>query len=282
MSFLYDLKQKFRRALPRSVRPKVEEAIYVFLYAFSPARRAHFFNSGFSPASSRFTGAHPFADEPLQATLVDYVLNAMPEGVEGPRTRILDIGCGLGGGLRLAAERYPEAEIVGIDASAPAVRISRRRLADLKAVRVIKGNGRALPFDGGAFDFIFSIGAASYIGMPPFLKEAARVLEPDGVLTFSVGYTTSNWERQVQAIHAFSNDAGLDVVKMENITAHVFAAIDEDAPRRQALIDRVPKPFRGYADDWADMPGTKRHQQYVDGFRLDYAVVCRKRPPADQ
>ncbi len=276
MSLLYDLKQKFRRKLPASIRPKVEEAIYMCLYRFSPARHANFFNSGYVPASPRFSAGSPFDSEPFQATLCDFVLFEMAEAFGGARGEILDIGCGLGGALRIAAGRYPSAAIVGVDASASAVKIGGRRLRDLSNVSVVQGNGRSLPFADGRFDFIFSIGAASYIGMQPFLMEAGRVLKPGGLLSFSVGYTNNNFKRQSEAVARYAAAAGLNVLKIVDITENVFAAIDADVPRRQALIDRVPRPLRGYALDWADMPGTFRYQQYADGKRIDYAVVCRK------
>ncbi len=276
MALLYDLKQKLRRALPPSVRPKVEEAIYLYLYNFSPARRQNFFNGGYAPAAERFVNTPPFDKEPLQATLYDYVLWEMAAPHGGPRGDILDIGCGLGGGCRIAAERYPNARITGVDASGAAVRASRKRLADLPNVDVVRGNGRELPFKDASFDFIFSVGAASYIGMPEFFREASRVLRPGGLLSFSVGYTAASFPRQVRAVNEHSAAAGLDVLEIKNITEHVFAAIDADVPRRQALIDKTPSMFRGYAREWGDMPGTARYQQYVNGRRLDYVVICRK------
>ncbi|MGZ0186803.1 MAG: class I SAM-dependent methyltransferase [Alphaproteobacteria bacterium] len=276
MSFLYELKRRLRQKLPPSLRPKVEEAIYVGLYRLSPARKLNFFNGGYSPAAPHFLNLAPFDREPLQATLYDFVLHEIAEEFEGSRETMLDIGCGLGGGIRVAAERYPNSRITGIDVNKTAVNVCRKRLRDLPDVTLVRGNGRDLPFTEAEFDFIFSVGAASYIGLQPFLVEAARVLKPDGLLTFSVGYTNSSFERQVEIVNEQAPACGLVVEKIVDITKNVFASIDDDIPRRQALINRVPWPFYNYAKDWSDMPGTIRYQEYAEGRRLDYAVVCRK------
>ncbi|GGE76589.1 class I SAM-dependent methyltransferase [Stappia taiwanensis] len=276
MSALYEMKRRFQRKLPKAWQHRFQEAIYVLLYRVSPARKQNFFNSGYAPALAELEAMPPFDREPLQATLYDVVLRQLVDDIPGARGTILDIGCGLGGGIRLASVRYPESKVTGVDINATAVKVCRKRMKDLSNVTVTLGNGRALPLPDAAFDFIFSVGAASYISLPEFLQEASRVLKPGGTLSFSVGYTDAQFEQHRQMVENQARKAGLTLRRAVDITENVFAAIAEDTPRRQALIDRVPWPFRGYALNWADMPGTPRYQEYADGRRLDYAVVCTK------
>lgn len=277
MSFLYVLKRRFQRNLPKPLQRKFQEAIYFALYRLSPARHQNFFNSGFSPADEALRELSPFDQEPLQATLYDQVLWSLTrETVKRDWNDILDIGCGLGGGMRVAARRFPDARITGVDVNGSAVSVCRKRLQAFPNLTARQGNARALPFADASFDMIFSVGAASYVGMPAFMAEAARVLRPAGTLSFSVGYTDKTFADQIGIAKALAEENGLRVQQIVDITENVFAAIAEDVPRRLALIDRVPAPFRGYALDWADMPGTMRYQEYVDGRRLDYAVVCER------
>lgn len=276
MSFLFTLKRHFQRRLPRPLQRKLQQAIYVVLYRLSPARHQNFFNSGYAPAADWIERCPPFDKEPLQATLYDRVLDGWQACGGGIPASILDIGCGLGGGMRVAAHRFPGGRVVGLDVNATAVNVARRRLKHIDNARVEVGNALEQPFADDEFDLVFSVGAAGYVGLEPFMAEAARVLAPGGVLSFSTGYTDAEFEDHLALVRREAERLGLEFVEAIDITANVFAAIDADVPRRKALIDRVPWPFRGYALAWADMPGSIRYQEYVDGRRLDYLVVCRK------
>jgi SAM-dependent methyltransferase len=96
----------------------------------------------------------------------------------GPGMRVLDIGCGSGELCALIAERGAEA--AGIDAAEGMIEIARRRLpgADLRV-----GPMEQLPFQDGAFDVATAVNslqfAADYVDA---LREAARVVKPDGVV----------------------------------------------------------------------------------------------------
>ncbi len=95
-------------------------------------------------------------------------------GGVGPGTRLLDIGCGPGFALRLAAERG--AEVAGIDASPRLLEVARARTpaADLRA-----GDMFHLPFADAAFDVVTSY-RSIWGGCEDALAEAARVCRPGG------------------------------------------------------------------------------------------------------
>jgi ubiquinone/menaquinone biosynthesis C-methylase UbiE len=277
MSHLYALKRKLQRRLPASYQFKLQEVIYFALYRLSPARHQNFFNSGYAPVHPELLGIEPFSREPLQATLYDFVLREIVSDIIADHDTILDIGCGLGGGLRLAEHHYPGSSLTGLDVSSTAVHICRSRLGDLPNASVLSGSGRELPFPDNSFDFIFSVGAAGYISLADFLREATRVLRPGGTLSFSVGFTNASFEQHQKKMTSYARRLNLNLQKIINITENVFAAIDEDTSRRMALIEQVPRILRGYALNWADMPGTTRYQEYVEGRRLDYAAVFTKK-----
>jgi SAM-dependent methyltransferase len=46
--------------------------------------------------------------------------------------RVLDLGCGVGHGTRALAESYPEASVVGVDASGPAIRVAQAQFGSPK------------------------------------------------------------------------------------------------------------------------------------------------------
>jgi ubiquinone/menaquinone biosynthesis C-methylase UbiE len=117
----------------------------------------------------------------LQA--LDLALEAVPS----PR-RALDLGTGTGVVALALAQRYPEAEVLGIDLSPAMIEEAERRLAPELAgrVRFEVGDASALACPDGSFELVV------LSNMIPFFDELARVTAPGGtlVLSFSRGAET--------------------------------------------------------------------------------------------
>ena len=102
------------------------------------------------------------------------------EDVPAPR-RALDLGTGTGVVALALAERYPGAEVVGIDLSPGMIEEARRKLpAELAGrVRFDVGDASALACADGAFELVV------LSNMIPFSAELARVVAPGGTLVLS-------------------------------------------------------------------------------------------------
>lgn len=88
-----------------------------------------------------------------------------------PGTAYLDIGCGAGLAVRIAAERG--ASVSGLDAADSLLSIARTRVpnGDFRL-----GELESLPFDDGAFDLVTGFNSFQYAGNPSVaLSEAKRV-----------------------------------------------------------------------------------------------------------
>jgi len=94
-------------------------------------------------------------------------------------TRLLDVGCGSGFALRLAADRG--ALVAGLDASEALLDIARARTpdADLRL-----GDMNALPWDDESFDVVTSFNSI-WAGCEHAVGEAARVLRPGGMFAMT-------------------------------------------------------------------------------------------------
>lgn len=118
--------------------------------------------------------------------------------------RILDVGCGLGDGLRRLNARWPDAHAVGIDLSprrlARAAALERpglgawahsfaRRLAGRGGPphgRYVAADAHRLPIAGDAFDLIWSNLAFHWFDdAPAAIAEWYRAIRPGGLLMFS-------------------------------------------------------------------------------------------------
>ena len=78
---------------------------------------------------------------------------AEPE--DGNIKRILDIGCGAGAMTMALKEKYPDAEVIGIDMSAPMVRYAHKRsLENGLDITFKQMPAEALDFEDGSFDLI--------------------------------------------------------------------------------------------------------------------------------
>lgn len=102
------------------------------------------------------------------------------DAVEPAPARVLDVGTGTGGGARLAAARWPEAEIVGVDLSAPMIAEARER-ATSEHERYEVADASALPFPEGSFDLV------TLVNMIPFFDELVRVAAPSAAI--AIAYT---------------------------------------------------------------------------------------------
>lgn len=96
--------------------------------------------------------------------------------VDGSVQRALDVGTGTGAGATKIAERFPGAEVVGVDVSR-AMLDQARTLAP--GITFVEGDASRLPFGNAEFDVV------AHANMIPFLDETARVLKPGGWTLYS-------------------------------------------------------------------------------------------------
>jgi len=105
--------------------------------------------------------------------------------VVDPPRRALDVGTGTGAVARLLAERWPGAEVTGVDVSPGMIEEARR----LGSERYEVGDAAALPFESGVFDLV------TLNNMIPFFAELARITASGGhvAIAYSMGPRTPIW-----------------------------------------------------------------------------------------
>ncbi|HZQ83014.1 MAG TPA: methyltransferase domain-containing protein [Gaiellaceae bacterium] len=146
-------------------------------------------------------------------------LRAALEAVPSPPARVLDLGTGSGAAARLAAELWPDAQVVGVDLS-PRMIDEARRLASSERERYDVADSSALGEPDGSFDLV------TLNNMIPFFDEVARVVAPGGhvAVSYSLGPRTPIYVpfarvRSELAARGFAHVADFEVGTGESLLA---------------------------------------------------------------
>jgi ubiquinone/menaquinone biosynthesis C-methylase UbiE len=113
--------------------------------------------------------------EPTGKALYEFVLDQFPIR---PGQRLLDIGCGTGYFIKMAADKG--LEVTGLDATAEFITEAKRRVPE--AIFLV-GEMEQLPFEEKQFDYVTGFNSFQYAAdTKNALAEARRVLRDDGKL----------------------------------------------------------------------------------------------------
>ncbi|MCC5795450.1 MAG: class I SAM-dependent methyltransferase [Chromatiales bacterium] len=100
--------------------------------------------------------------------------------------RIVDLGCGLGHNTVPLAQRFPDAEIIAIDAAAPMLEYghARARAMGIGNVTFMQADAEGTGLPGGEWDLVFTtmvLHETSREAVPAIFRECLRLLAPGGL-----------------------------------------------------------------------------------------------------
>lgn len=108
-----------------------------------------------------------FASDPQRLIPLTVALDLLP----APPARVLDVGTGTGKAALVAAERWPEAEVLGIDVSPSMIELAAAK--DVPGVRFEVADAAELDPNEG-YDLVMMM------NMPPFFAPVAAITRPGG------------------------------------------------------------------------------------------------------
>ncbi len=110
-----------------------------------------------------------------------------------PTDNVLEIGCGAGWLVGLAATRVPQGRVVGMDLSDEMVRRARHKVVGLENALIAMGGAEEIPWESNFFDKAISVESAYYWPDPlRGMREIFRVLREGGYAWVLINYYRDN------------------------------------------------------------------------------------------
>lgn len=99
--------------------------------------------------------------------------------------RVLSIGCAAGGEFQALRER--QCRVSGVDYSLQMLQMARKRFRVDPGVTLSRADAENLPFQDASFEIVICLGVLEYLpAYEKALREARRVVKPDGVVIYSL------------------------------------------------------------------------------------------------
>lgn len=180
--------------------------------------------------------------------------------------RVLEVGCGRGGGAAFVRRQFAPAELCGLDYSERAIEVCRQRYGGVNGLRFQHGDAEQLPFADAEFDAVINVESSHcYASRERFFSEVFRVLGRAGQFLYAdIFETVDECLRPLQ-------DVGFTVQRQTDITAGVLRSLDVDHDRRARMFADVPPTRRAMLEDIAGLRGSTVFRAFE---RRDYVYVA--------
>lgn len=216
---------------------RAADVYYGLVYRFIARLGVSSFNYGYAEIDEQRIPAET-GDEPYQLEL--YRQTAFAAGADRlSGAVILEISCGLGGGLAHIVRTFSPRLAIGADLVATAAASARKRFG----LVTVQADATDLRLPAETFDVVLSVEASHVYFGDPFLAEVARVLRHGGRFVLTDNRLMSPQEAQVWLKDALAPH-GLALVDFRDITANVKRSCELDTPRREKLLAKLPLPMR--------------------------------------
>ncbi len=216
---------------------RAAEIYYRLVYRLVARLGVSCFNYGYAEIDEQRTPNNT-SEEPFQLELYrQTALSAGEDRLAG--ALILEVSCGLGGGLAHVVKTFSPRLAIGADLVAAAAASARQRFG----LVTVQADATDLKLPNETFDVVLSVEASHVYFGDAYLAETARVMRRGGrfVLTDNRLMSPQNaraWLEESLAPH------GLTLVDFRDITTNVKRSCELDTPRREQLLAKLPMPMR--------------------------------------
>lgn len=195
------------------------------------------------------------------------------DGTKLDNKRILEVGCGRGGGLNYVNRRFNPGTTCGLDMNKTAIDFCKKYYK-VGNESFFQGDAQKLPFQDESFDVILNVESSHrYPDMKAFLSESYRTLKPGGYMLF----TDFRYDYEMDELLDQFNRSGLKLLSQTDITENVVIALEKDDERRRKLIKRLAPGFlHGLALNFAGAVGSETYQLFKTRKYIYVKYILRK------
>ncbi|MFZ1344146.1 malonyl-ACP O-methyltransferase BioC [Thiothrix eikelboomii] len=164
--------------------------------------------------------------------------------------RILDLGCGTGAISQQLFSRYPHAEVIGVDLALAMVTTASTRLLDQPQFHGVNADVQQLPLQADCAELLISNLMLQWCNdLVTVFQECARVIRPDGLLTFTTFGPDTLYElrQSWQQVDGYTHAS--QFVDMHDVGDALLAAGFHDPVMDRELITVTYPTVKGLLQD---------------------------------
>ncbi len=176
--------------------------------------------------------------------------------------KIVEIGSGRGGGAYFITQHYHPQIYIGLDFSSKAINFCQTRLS-LKNLQFMVGDAQKVPLENEIADIVINIESAQlYNNIFKFIDEVYRIMRPQGFFLIAFNYP----KHKFPGVLSYFKKKKFLIIKKENITKQVLAAMKSDETTKKQLIEKkVPYVLRSGFKAFVGVEGSSSYELMKSG-----------------
>ncbi|KAF7633738.1 Methyltransf_11 domain-containing protein [Meloidogyne graminicola] len=184
--------------------------------------------------------------------------------------KLLEVGCGPGGGLNWIKNSHPEINLLyGLDKHPPPINNL------LKGINVIYGKAEYLPFNNCYFDLILNIESSHCYGEKgekKFFYEVNRVLKKGGYLCWADIRTSKGLKLTLE----YAKQSKLKLISpLTKINKQVLHGIEKTSARYELLLKKAPFWIKIFSNNFRNIYAPNREK--LENEEYLYLIGCWKK-----
>ena len=264
----------FWKSLPTGPKRAAKRLWFEFLSSVESGADFLLMNHGYAHLNP-LANESPLSPEDAACRFQIQLYHRVASAIDWRGREALEVSCGRGGGTSYVARTFEPRSIVGLDITANAIRFCRRRYS-APGLSFRRGNAESLPFPDESFDIVLNVeSSVTYANPEKFFFEAARVLRPGGTFLFA----DYRKRKGIEKMHDQLRRTQLEMLKEEDITPNVAAALELDDERKRRLVEvYLPRLLQGPFLQFAGAKGgdDDDHRRFARGEKIYLSCVLRK------
>ena len=229
------------------ISPKLKRNLWRWWYQFIAKLYQkndwQFMNYGFCDLNSELSPINLSENDEINRYFIQlyhYVITSTDiEENDFSTKKVLEVGCGRGGGASYIAKYFNPKHMMGLDFSEENIKLSEE-FSNLPNLSFQRGDAENLPFDNDTFDIIINVESSHcYYSMDKFVSEVARVLKPQGIFS----WTDFRPRNDIEILEESFQQSGLIQLKKANITPNVLKALSLVNEYKENMINKNVSPI---------------------------------------